>query len=96
MNQVVSTPGELEQAYEALRAQATGQLPATTPRGLALFLAGGLPTWLAAWMTPALAPVAVRPAPPVAVPKPGLASVSTELVMVLTEMVLGGQRRYLT
>lgn len=93
MNPVAAAPGESEQAYEALRAQATGLLPATTPRGLALFLAGGLPSWLVAWTAPALAPPAsVRPAPAANMPKLGLAGVSMELVMVLTEMVLGSRR----
>jgi hypothetical protein len=38
--------GQLTLAYEAMRAQATGQLPTVTPRGLALFLAEGFPAWL--------------------------------------------------
>ena len=97
MNPIATAdPAQLEQAYEALRAQATGLLPATTPRGLALFLASGLPSWLGAWTAPVLAPARLQPAPAVAVPKPGLTDVSVELVMVLTEMVLGSQRRYLT
>jgi hypothetical protein len=97
VNPVAADPVQLEQAYEALRAQAMGQLPASTPRGLALFLARGLPSWLVAWTTPTLAPAAsVRPAPAASTPKPGFGGLSAELVMVLTEMVLGGQRRYAT
>jgi len=97
MSTVTAAAGELEQAYEALRAQATGQLAATTPRGFALFLARGLPSWLVAWAAPALAPPAsVRPAAGASIPMPGLAGLSVDLVRVLTEMVLGSQRRYPT
>ena len=98
MNPVaVADPAQLEQAYEALRAQANGQLPANTPRGLTLFLASGLPAWLAAWTAPLLAPLpVVQPVPAASIPKPGPASPSVELVMVLTEMVLGAGRRCCT
>jgi len=41
--------GDLTLAYEALRAQATGEVAAVTPRGLALFLAAGFPDWMKAW-----------------------------------------------
>jgi hypothetical protein len=87
-------PGsDLTTAYEALRAQATGQLPAITPRGLALFLAAGLPDWMTAWapLAPTVPTVPQRPAashhraPPV---MPG-----EEVVQLLTEMALGCQRR---
>jgi hypothetical protein len=84
-------PGsDLTTAYEALRAQATGQLPAITPRGLALFLAAGFPDWMKAWAP--LAPTVPQSpaashhqAPPV---MPG-----DEVVQLLTEMALGCQRR---
>jgi hypothetical protein len=60
---VLQPAGQLTLAYEALRAQATSQLPATTPRGLALFLMAGFPDWMKAW-TP-LAPVVPKtPAAP--------------------------------
>jgi len=85
---------ELEQAYEALRAQATGQLAAVTPRGLALFLAGGLAAWLVVWARPAPAPA--PPTPTTDAPRLVLAGLSLELVRVLTEMALGGQRRCIT
>ena len=85
--------GDLTPAYEALRAQATGQLPAVTPRGLALFLATGFPDWMKAW-TP-LAPT--KPLTPTAshhrAPPVGLGG---EVVHLLTEMALGCQRRRLT
>ncbi len=60
---VLQAAGDVTLAYEALRAQATGELPAVTPRGLALFLAAGFPDWMNAW-TP-LAPVVPKtPAAP--------------------------------
>jgi hypothetical protein len=88
---VLQAAGDLTLGYEALRAQATGQLPAVTPRGLALFLIAGFPDWMTAWSplapavtkTPAAAPP--RREPPVV---PG-----TDVVHVLTEMALGCQRR---
>lgn len=92
MNQP-APPGELERAYEALRAQATGQLAPATPRGLALFLAGGLPVWMTAWASPAPPPAAAPPTPTAGGPRLVLAGLSVELVRVLTEMALGGQRR---
>jgi hypothetical protein len=87
---VVQAAGELTLAYEALRAQATGQLPAVSPRGLALFLMAGFPDWMKAWspLAPAVAkPLAAlpRPEPPVV---PG-----NEVVQLLAEMALGCQRR---
>ena len=84
------TAAELEQAYEALRTQATGIGAPVTPRGLALFLAGGLVAWMAAWARPAPLPAAATRA---GGPKPALAGLSMELVTVLAEMALGGQRR---
>jgi hypothetical protein len=87
---VVQSTGELTLAYEALRAQATGQLPAVSPRGLALFLMAGFPDWIKAWspLAPALAKTTAAPPrrePPVV---PG-----NEVVHLLTEMALGCQRR---
>ncbi|MBO0701316.1 MAG: hypothetical protein J2P38_00150 [Candidatus Dormibacteraeota bacterium] len=80
--------GDLTAAYEALRAQATGQLPSTTPRGLALCLSAGLPVWMKAW-TP-LAPQS----PPAAPPSDVGASVhaAAEVVRLLTEMALACQQ----
>lgn len=82
--------GELEQAYEVLRAQAIGTCAPATPRGLALVLASGLVAWMAAWARPA--PPKAAP-PPVGGPRLVLAGLSVELVSVLAEMALGGQRR---
>jgi hypothetical protein len=81
---------ELAQAYEALRAQAIGQTPTVTPRGLALVRRAGL----AAWM-PAHAPLsAAAPAahPRDAGPRTPRVAVDAELVRLLTEMALGGHR----
>jgi hypothetical protein len=76
-------------AYEALRAQATGQLPATTPRGLALFLMAGFPDWMKA-STP-LAPVVPKtPAPHHRQPP---TRVDGEVVQLLAEMALSCQRK---
>ena len=82
---------QLVQWYEELRAQATGQIPAATPRGLFLFLNSGLPAWMAA-----CPPTALEPAPARAVsgiPARPLDDMAAELVSVLTEMALGGLRR---
>jgi hypothetical protein len=87
---VVQSAGDLTPAYEALRAQATGQLPAVTPRGLALFLAVGFPDWIKAWSPPAPAVPKTSVAPPRREPPvvPG-----NDVVQLLTEMALGCQRR---
>jgi hypothetical protein len=81
--------GDVTLAYEALRAQATGQLPAASPRGLALFLAAGVPDWLKAWtpLAPAVpqTPAAPHPREPV--------RLGGEVVQLLTEMALSCQRR---
>lgn len=74
----------LTNGYEALRAQATGQMPATTPRGLGLCLSAGLPAWMKAW-----APLTPRPAPTVPAPAQATSShVAREVVSLLTEMAL--------
>jgi hypothetical protein len=87
---LVQSAGELTLAYEALRAQATGQLPAVTPRGLALFMTAGFPDWMTAWspLAPAVAKTPAAPSrwePPVV---PG-----NDVVQLLTEMALGCHRR---
>jgi hypothetical protein len=84
---------ELTRAYEALRAQAIGELPAATPRGLALFLSAGLPAWMKSWapLTP--------PAPTPRLPqggREGQVRIGGEVVRLLTEMALGCQRRWAT
>jgi hypothetical protein len=82
--------GELTLAYEALRAQATGQVPTTTPRGLALLLAAGCPTWMKAW-TPL--PVAGFRTPGAPASQAASVGLGGEVVRVLTEMALGCQRK---
>lgn len=78
------------QCYESLRAQATGQIPTTTPRGLDLLLNSGMPAWVAA-CAPVM-PVAASAAR--STPRSrSLAGQSADLVRLLTEMALGGLRR---
>lgn len=79
---------DLRAGYEALRAQALGELPTESPRGRAVMLTQGLPAWMRAWVTPAAVPPA--PAPTSTPPGAGLGS---EVVRLLTEMALGGGRR---
>ena len=86
-------PDALARAYEALRAQATGEMPSATPRGLALLLAPGLPAWMKAWapLTP----------PSLAVPVPGghcgvAVGFGGDVARLLTEMALSCQRRWAT
>ncbi len=88
---ITATAAELTDGYEALRAQALGQLPGLTPRGLAVFIRGGLPGWMVA-CAPAPGARAAR-SPADIIPARRLAGVSAELVRVLTEMALGSQRR---
>jgi len=86
--------GELTLAYEALRAQATGQLPAVTPRGLALFMAAGFPTWLKAWAPLARLPIkAPRAVESDYSPPTGIGG---EVVQLLAEMALNCQKRWVT
>ena len=83
--------GDLTLSYEALRAQATGQLPASTPRGLALFLTQGCPAWMQAWMPVASAPSTERQTPSDREPP-----IRVEVVQLLTEMALSCQKRWAT
>jgi hypothetical protein len=84
---------QLTPAYEALRAQATGEISALTPRGLALFLAAGLPAWIKAWapLTPAARATAV-----VQANRDLSVGFGSEVVRLLTEMALGCQRSWAT
>lgn len=86
-------PDALARAYEALRAQTTGEMPSATPRGLALFLAAGLPAWMKAWapLTPA-APLVPAPRGDRDVP----VGLGGEVARLLTEMALACQRRWAT
>jgi hypothetical protein len=84
---------DLSQGYEALRAQAVGEIPTVTPRGLAVFMGGGLPNWMRACAptdrssSPTAAPIACSRQ------VSGLTSLSVELVRLLTEMALSSERR---
>lgn len=83
----ISAPAvELARGYEALRAQACGGLPTTTPRGRAVFLRGGVVAWMCA-----TAPV-TRTAPPVL--RSGEPTGAAELVSLLCEMVLNSEKRW--
>lgn len=85
---------QLVQWYEDLRAQATGQIPAATPRGLALLLRWGLPAWMAACPPVTSGPAPARTASsPTGTSAPSLAGLSAELVGVLTGMALGSLTR---
>ena len=89
---ITAAASDLTQGYEALRAQAVGEIPTMTPRGLAVFMGRGLPSWMCACMPTG------RPAPtstPVARSGQvnGLTSLSVELVRLLTEMALNSHRR---
>ena len=81
--------------YEALRAQARGQLPSLTPRGLAVFLRAGLVAWMCS-CPPREPPGPARPAPAPRGGSPQLrapAGASAELVQLLAEMAIQSQRR---
>ena len=89
---IVAPAAELEQSYEALRAQAAGEIPSFTPRGLAVFLGRGMFAWMCA------CPPRPRPAPPTLPASAenidaGLAGVSAELVRLLAAMVVSRQGR---
>lgn len=76
---------ELTLAYEALRAQATGELPRTTPRGMAVLVAHGCTAWVQAWA--ALVPMPTMD-PPAAVDHDASAGLRGELVHLLAEMAV--------
>jgi hypothetical protein len=88
-------PGEIAVSYEALRAQATGRLPAVTPRGLSLVLGAGLAAWVKAWAQPselptvAPSPSALRPPAAPAAGRSAPAGAGDEVVRLLAEMALG-------
>ncbi|MBI2325647.1 MAG: hypothetical protein HYU87_11900 [Chloroflexi bacterium] len=80
---------EITRAYEAVRAQATGDLAASSPRGLALILDQGLASWIAAWSSRMRGEVATTTSV-----RTTEASdpVSAELASVLAEMALASRR----
>src|SRR5215472_9211847 len=78
---------ELAQAYELLRAQAEGGVTlGTRPTGLAAFLRGGMPQWMATWrrLLPVSSPHPKQPA----TAAPSLAGIGRELALLLAEMAL--------
>jgi hypothetical protein len=88
---ITATANELENGYEALRAQAVGEVPRITPRGLTLFLRSGLPAWMRAF--PPSAPLLASAPAIMHVGAHGMAGVGAELVHVLAQMALSQQRR---
>lgn len=89
---VLRPRGELTFAYEALREQATGGLPSSTPRGMALFVAAGCPAWMHAWQPVAVA--APTTSSPARNPAESPAGSRAEVIQVLTEMALACQKRW--
>lgn len=86
--------GELERAYEAVRAQATGAAPQSesAPGGLALLLDRGIAAWIA--VVRSSVPSASSMAPSASWAAPLLAATPRwELASVLTEMALASHRR---
>jgi hypothetical protein len=79
------TAEELRARYEALRAQAVGEQPFDSPRGLTLVLTRGLPAWM--W-----AQSLAAPSLPARMPASRPASAGrVEVVRLLTEMALGAR-----
>jgi len=86
-----ASAAELLEGYEALRAQALGELPRFGPRGLAVFMQGGLVAWMRAYppqsrlQSPSPAPICRRSGT--------LSARSPDLVCLLAQMALAIQRR---
>ena len=80
---IAAGAADLSQGYEALRAQAVGEIPSVTPRGLAVFINDGLPSWMRA-----CAPTSRPSATAIPAASSGqvsrLTSLSVELVRLLT------------
>ncbi len=79
---------DLLAGYEALRAQATGAVPAATPRGLSVLARAGLTAWMHA-----LAPTARAGEPVRHTATRESTGFGAELVSLLTEMALSSQGR---
>lgn len=89
---ITAAAGELAEGYEALRAQALGGLPPLTPRGLAVFVHGGLAGWMSACPPrPELRSTLGTPAGSRGVR--ALSGARAEVVRLLAEMALAGRRR---
>ena len=85
-------PETLVRRYEELRSYALGEVQGSVPRGLALFVRYGLPTWAEAWSSLTLAP-APRVLPRAGEGHPRPVSVQHELVMALVGMALSCRGR---
>jgi hypothetical protein len=85
---ISANAAELIAGYEAMRAQALGTVPATAARGLSVLVLAGMPAWMRA-----LAPTerTSTPARPLAARES--AGFGTELVSLLTDMVLTSRKR---
>lgn len=88
---IVAPAADLEHGYEALRAQAVGEIPNLAPRGLAVFLRRGMPAWMCACPPRTRPATSTRPTGDVTAGL-GLAGVSGELVRLLAAMVVSSQR----
>lgn len=86
---IIAPAVELEQGYEALRAQAVGEIPRRPPRGLAVLSRGGLLAWMCACPPPPPTPVTHARLES----GNGLGTVSGDVVRLLAEMVLSHHRR---
>jgi len=85
-----ASPRELERQYEALRAQALGEVPTAGARGLAVLRRAGLVAWMRA--CPPEVP-SLRQEPSGCGLGAPFAGMHGELASVLTEMALGAGRR---
>jgi hypothetical protein len=89
---IVASVDDLTRGYEALRAEAVGELPGVPPRGRAVLLHAGLVAWMRALppLTPAPRPGRSRIDAPAMTP----AGMHGELVSVLAGMALRAGRRW--
>ncbi len=91
---ITAGASQLLQGYEALRAQAVGQIGAITPRGLAVFHRSGMVAWMSACAPLGSIDVLVNSAPSLNYGRSdALGATSAELVQILAEMALGSHRR---
>lgn len=88
---ITASAEDLARGYEALRAEAVGRPPATTPRGRAVLTRGGLVAWMRA--LPPTTPIRTGRSP-IDAPAVVAAGVRRELVDVLTAMAIGSGRRW--
>ena len=84
--------GELERAYEAVRAQALGAAPQRAPRGLAVLLDRGIVAWIAVYLSSVArtSPAAMSAPPTLALLAP---APRAELASALAEMALASRQR---